>query len=115
MEGSYSKDDGSLTAVHIIDYLSCLLQYDKRRGISKTIVILDNARNHTAEEVKDFAKAHANDLVLIHQPPYSPELNPQENMWNWLESLVSQSSALKSEQELVERIEKFDAHIAPIK
>jgi transposase len=111
---AYSKDDGSVTAMHVVDYLNCLLQYDKERGISKTMVILDNARIHTAEEVKDFAKAHTNDLVLIHQPPYSPELNPQENMWNWLKSFVSQASALKTEQELISRIEKFDDFIATV-
>lgn len=44
------------------------------------MIILDNASIHTAYEVKEFAKAHVSDLVLIHQPPYSPELNPQENM-----------------------------------
>lgn len=110
----YSKDDGPLTAAHVVDYLGCLIRYDKSRGVSKSMVILDNARIHTAQEVKDFAEAHSNDLVLIHQPPYSPELNPQENMWNWLKSYISQASAAISEQELLDRIEKFDAYILQV-
>lgn len=111
---AYSKDDGTMTAAHVVEYLNSLILYDRRRGISKTMVILDNAGIHTAQEVKDFAKAHTNDLVLIHQPPYSPELNPQENMWNWLKSFISQASAMKNVQELMERIKKFDAYIVTV-
>jgi len=78
------------------------------------MVILDNAGIYTAQEVKDFAKDHVKDLVLIHQPPYSPELNPQGNMWNWLKNFVSQASALKNEQGLMERMQKFDSYTAKV-
>lgn len=30
--------------------------------------------------IKEFAKNHKDDLFLINHPPYSPELNLQENM-----------------------------------
>jgi transposase len=108
---AYSKDDGAITASHIISYFEKLLQYDKSRGISKTIVIMDNAKIHTAEEMKQFAVAHEDDLVLLRQPPYSPELNPQENMWNWLKRFISKASTAKNVQELNDALEKFKVYI----
>ena len=29
--------------------------------------------------------------VLKHWPPYSPDLNPQENVWPWIEKRLRQS------------------------
>lgn len=111
---SYSKDEGALASRHIIKYMEHLLNYDKSRGITKTMIILDNAKTHTSAEVKEFAIAHENDLVLIHQPPYSPELNPQENMWNWLKRNISEASAAKSVKELLDRTDNFGAYIATV-
>lgn len=108
---AYSKDDGALTAEHVISYFEKLLQYDRSRGISKTIVIMDNAKIHTSEEMKQFAMAHESDLVLLRQPPYSPELNPQENMWNWLKKFISKASAAINERELEDALEKFKTYI----
>jgi hypothetical protein len=111
---AYSKDAGALKASHIIQFMDHLLDYDRKRGISKTMIILDNAKPHIATEVKEFALLHENDLVLIHQPPYSPELNPQENMWNWLKSSVSEASAAKNVPELLERVQNFRAYITSV-
>ena len=58
---AYSKDDGSITSMHIVKYLKHLMSYDKSRGIHKTMVILDNAKIHTAYDVKLFAKDHKDD------------------------------------------------------
>jgi transposase len=104
---AYSKDDGTITAEHVISYFEKLLLYYKSRGISKTMVIMDNAKIHTSEEMKQFAIAHENDLVLLRQPPYSPELNPQENMWNLLKKFISKASAAINEQEIKDAVEKL--------
>lgn len=104
----YTKDDGALKAAHIIKFMEHLLDYDRKRGVCKTMIVLDNAKPHIAAEVKEFAVAHKNDLVLIHQPPYSPELNPQENMWNWLKDNISEASAAKNVQELLDRVHNFE-------
>lgn len=108
---AYTKGEGAVTATHIIKFLEKLLLYDKSRGVGLTVVQWDNAGIHKSSEIKQFAKVHENDLVLIHQPPYSPELNPQENMWNWMKKFMSQSSVAKSEQELLNRLKEFKAYI----
>jgi transposase len=45
------------------------------------IVVLDNAGWHRAKALKVPAN-----LVLLPLPAYSPELNPGENLWQWLRS-----------------------------
>jgi transposase len=111
MYQAYSKEDGTIKATHIIKFLEDLLQYDKSRGIRISFIQWDNARIHTAEEVKQFAQAHENELVILHQPPYSPELNAQEELWHWLKSFISKATALKNEKELLKMIRDFKAYI----
>jgi putative transposase len=45
------------------------------------IVVLDNAGWHRAK-----ALTIPQNLVLLPLPSYSPELNPSENLWQWLRS-----------------------------
>lgn len=45
------------------------------------VMILDRAGFHTAK-----ALSVPNNVSLIHLPPYSPELNPAENLWHYLRS-----------------------------
>lgn len=40
------------------------------------VVILDNAGWHHANMLQVF-----DNITLVHLPPYSPELNPQEQVW----------------------------------
>lgn len=40
------------------------------------VLIMDNAGWHHAGELETFAN-----ITIIHLPPYSPELNPQERIW----------------------------------
>lgn len=103
--------DNSIRAEHIIKFLKELIEYDRQRGITKTFVILDNARIHTAQSVRDFAKTHERELYLLFQPKYSPQLNPQENMWNWMKNFLSRANAYKSINELKESLGKFKEYV----
>jgi hypothetical protein len=50
-----------------------------------TLVVLDNARTHhniDPEKLDEWLVEHR--LVLVHLPPYSPELNPIEVVWKHL-------------------------------
>lgn len=46
----------------------------------------DNALIHTAKKVKEWFKN--NSISLLEWPPYSPDLNPIENLWAKLKELV---------------------------
>lgn len=107
----YSKADGTIDSSHIIKFLEDVINYDRSRGINITIIQWDNAKIHTSEIVKEFARVHEQDLFLINQPSYSPELNPQENMWKWLKNFILKSKAIANEQELIKLVSKFDKYI----
>lgn len=43
------------------------------------IVVMDSAGWHTEDIAEEF-----NNVSVIKLPPYSPELNPIEQVWSWL-------------------------------
>ncbi|SDT35881.1 Winged helix-turn helix [Paenibacillaceae bacterium GAS479] len=53
----------------------------------KIVVVLDNARIHTAEQIRSFLRQHPR-LRLVLLPKYSPELNPTEGLWKWMKQDV---------------------------
>lgn len=46
---------------------------------SHAVVIVDQARWHTSKQL-----AIPHNISLLPLPPYSPELNAQENIWQWI-------------------------------
>jgi hypothetical protein len=62
------------------EYMSCFLaQVSKAHPDEFSIMVLDSASSHKS---KDFIVPENMALVLL--PPYSPELNPAEQIWNAL-------------------------------
>jgi transposase len=49
-------------------------------------VVVDGHPTHRAKSVARFVAAQAGKLVLFFLPPYSPELNPDEFVWNDLKN-----------------------------
>jgi len=56
-------------------------------------VILDNFRTHHAKKVRE--EAEKLNISLVYLPPYSPDLNPIENIWKSVKSAVSERSLLE--------------------
>lgn len=53
----------------------------------KTVIILDNARIHTAHKIKERLKVWQNrGLYIFYLPPYSPHLNIIERLWKELKA-----------------------------
>lgn len=59
-------------------------KYDKNNTI---VIVLDNARIHHANIIKDFW--NQNNIIPIHLPPYCPDLNPIETVWRILKRKIS--------------------------
>jgi transposase len=83
-----------------ICYLKTLLN-ETRKPIH---LIVDNARYHKSEKVKDFLRKTRNRLTIHYLPAYSPDYNPIEGLWKklkkdtthnvYFESIESLSDAL---------------------
>jgi transposase len=73
---------GRVTAAVFIEFLKRLLI----NAAVPIFVIVDGHPTHRAKSVARFVAAQAGMLALFHLPPYSPELNPDEMVWNDLKS-----------------------------
>ena len=60
---------------------------------SKDLILLfvDGAGNHCSDELEIPVN-----IILHLLPPYSPELNPQENLWDEIREKIFKNYALKS-------------------
>lgn len=76
----------------------------------KVYVLLDNAKFHKSEKMQNFANEHRENLVLINTPTYSPQLNPQENIWNKLKNCIFNTSAFTSINDLFESVSLIYDH-----
>ncbi len=56
-------------------------QFSEAFSDSLNVVVLDNGRFHHAKEVEI-----PENVILLYLPPYSPELNPIERLWQNLKA-----------------------------
>lgn len=61
------------------------------------VVIMDGAGWHTSDITDDFAN-----LSMIKLPPYSPELNPIEQVWSWLRQHKLANRCFKDYDDIVD-------------
>jgi transposase len=58
-----------------------LAEMSKQIGEQKAIIVMDCAGWHKAKEL-----IIATNIEILYLPPYSPELNPTEKLWQYLKS-----------------------------
>lgn len=73
---------GRVTAAVFIEFLKRLLV----NATTPIFVVVDGHPTHRAKSVARFVAAQAGQLALFLLPPYSPELNPDEYVWNDLKA-----------------------------
>jgi transposase len=73
---------GRVTAAVFIEFLKRLLI----NATSTIFVVVDGHPTHRAKSVARFVAAQEGRLALFFLPPYSPELNPDEYVWNDLKA-----------------------------
>lgn len=72
--------NGKMNADKFIDFLERLI-YKASRPV---FLILDGHPVHKSKAVKEYVATTDGKLRLFILPPYSPHLNPDEWVWNWL-------------------------------
>ena len=70
---------------------------------SKIFLILDGHPVHRSSQVKRFVETTKNKLRLFYLPPCSPELNPDELVWNSVKGKIGRSS-LKGPDDFHEKV-----------
>jgi len=77
--------EGRVTAEVFIAFLRQLMLSHAQ----PLIVVVDNSAVHTAAAVRQFVQATSGHLELKFLPPYSPQLNPDEQVWKSVKAHVS--------------------------
>ncbi|SHK41174.1 IS630 family transposase [Paramaledivibacter caminithermalis] len=90
--------DKSITSEEIKTHMEYLLEINPDKEV---VVFLDNARTHTSMAMQEFYIKKKSKLKLIFLPKYSPDMNPQENVWNYLKAKLFRPASRSSVYELI--------------
>ena len=74
--------ENTVNATVFCEFLSRLLA----AATAPVFLIVDNHPVHRSAEVRNFVNDTNGQLKLFYLPPYSPELNPDELVWNFLKN-----------------------------
>jgi transposase len=88
--------EGRVTGSVFIEFLKRLLA----NATAPIFVIVDGHPTHRAKAVTQFVAAQQGRLSLFHLPPYSPELNPDELVWNDLKTHATGRKLITSPTQL---------------
>jgi transposase len=61
-------------------------------------VIADNARYHHSKRVQEFLEENEGNIMMAFLPPYTPELNPDEQVWNYAKREMGNKSIHNKEE-----------------
>jgi transposase len=91
-----TKEASTFSGQTFQDFVKHLLEVT----CGKLCLILDNARWHHSQFLKDFFKKNRKRLTLLFLPSYSPELNPVERVWRITRRIVTHNRYFVSLAEL---------------
>jgi transposase len=77
-----------------IDQLSAHINEDRHIAL-----VIDNAGWHTSKQLE-----LPKNITLIPLPPYSPELNPAEHIWEWMKHNYLSNMCFKNYDNIVDEL-----------
>lgn len=93
--------EGGVTARVFRDFLKRLIT-----GVDqKIILVVDGHPTHRAKLVKRFVEQNQDSIELVFLPPYSPELNPDEFVWNHVKQRIAKTT-VEDKQSLKMTVER---------
>jgi len=104
-----------LTGEHITSFWETINQMGfiehlnelKNRFSGKNIIVcLDNCKSHFTKKVQKFLEQN-NNFFFLFVPPYSPDLNPIERLWQVMKKAVCHNTFFRSLEELENAIKSF--------
>jgi transposase len=91
---------GPVRAEQVAQFIRRLMHGAKR----PIFLILDGHAMHKSRVVKQCVASYAGKLEVFYLPPYSPELNPDEQVWNDLKSNGLNRSAIVDQEDLRRKV-----------
>ena len=104
----FTLHEKRIASAEIIHFLAQMLEHHKRRHL---VVVMDQASPHTSKKTRDFIEAQKR-LHVYYLPPYSPDWNPDEQVWNHLKHQELKGHQAKTKEEMRDLAEKKLAKMA---
>ncbi len=97
---SNGKTEAIIAPVSNMDVMSAHLKLisDATEAGRHAVVIMDGASWH-----QEYLDESFPNLSIIHLPPYSPELNPIEQVWSWLRQNEIANRSFKDYEDIVDK------------
>ncbi len=87
-------------------FVRCSLAEGREFARQDILLVLDGAPNHRCGDL-----AVPANISLLFLPPYSPELNPKENLWDEIREKLFKNYALKSIDAVRRKLEQAILYI----
>lgn len=91
-----------IASPEVIDFLGQLLRHHPRRHV---VVVMDQAKPHTSKATTAYIEKQSR-LHVFYLPPYSPDWNPDEKVWNHLKNHELKAHRAQNKQELYDLTEE---------
>ena len=86
-----------------IDCMNIFLrEFSKENKDKKIVIVMDGAGWHKSDKLK-----YSKNIRIIIQPPYSPELNPIERLWQFIKNNTIKNRIYKTLKELEDAVCEF--------
>jgi transposase len=91
---------GKLNAARFVEFLQAFM----KGRTSKVYLVVDGHPSHKAKVVKDYVRSTEGGLELHFLPPYAPDLNPDEFVWQYVKTNGVSKKPLRQNESLKERV-----------
>jgi len=95
----YHVYNGKFTASKCVE---CFQQFLRNRK-SPVILIVDGHPVHKSKKVMEYIESLKGKLEIVFLPPYAPDLNPDELVWNQMRNIGTSKKPLKKGESLMNR------------
>lgn len=92
--------NGMLNADRFVEFLKAF----RRGGRGKVYLVVDGHPSHRARTVADYVSSCGGKLELHFLPPYAPDLNPDEFVWQYTKTNGVAKKPLRQNESLKERV-----------
>lgn len=94
--------EGGVNSLVFIEFLKRLVSGQN----NKIFLIVDNGPSHVSKKTAEFVRSISSKLELFFLPPYSPELNPDELVWNHLKNHTVGRSTVTDKKDFKKQVTK---------
>ena len=89
-------EKGTVNSERFVDFLKQIMRNHRWR---KIVIVTDNYPAHDSAYVMNFMEQNKNKISIYYLPTYSPDLNPDEKVWNYLKNVKLKAHQARNKRE----------------